>query len=195
MKKENISRTRNYATVVYPESAPENWLSILSDSHVPCFVSPLHDLDLNPNGEKKKPHYHVLVMFDSVKTSSQARELFESFGGVGCETVNSCRAYARYLCHLDNPEKAHYSIDGVRQFGGSDYIANIGTMSDKNKAIGEMMDFIDDNYIIAYCQLLSFARLNRSDWFDCLINGGCTFTMKEYIKSKFWLDSLQSNSI
>lgn len=57
-------------------------------------------------------------MFDSVKTEKQAVEFFSTFGGVGCEVVNSSRAYARYLCHLDNPEKASYKIDQVRQFGG-----------------------------------------------------------------------------
>jgi len=61
-------RTRNFATVVYPESAPENWFSLLGELKVPCFVSPLHDKDLNPNGEVKKSHYHVLFAFDGVKT-------------------------------------------------------------------------------------------------------------------------------
>lgn len=61
-------RTRNFATVVYPESAPENWQTILSESKIPLFISPLHDGDVNADGEKKKEHYHVMVMYDSVKT-------------------------------------------------------------------------------------------------------------------------------
>lgn len=108
-KKEGLTssagRTRSYACVLYPESAPENWRDILSDFHIPCLISPLHDKDVNPTGEKKKAHYHVLLLFDSVKSETQAREIFEAFGGVGCEKVNSVRGYARYLCHLDNPEK------------------------------------------------------------------------------------------
>ena len=35
-------RTRNYATVIYPESAPDNWMQILSESKIPMFISPLH---------------------------------------------------------------------------------------------------------------------------------------------------------
>ena len=46
-------RTRNYATVVYPDSAPENWQEILTQHFVPAFISPLHDKDLNPTGETK----------------------------------------------------------------------------------------------------------------------------------------------
>ena len=40
-----VGRTRNYATVVYPESAPEGWQSILEDQFVSAFISPLHDCD------------------------------------------------------------------------------------------------------------------------------------------------------
>ena len=44
MKKD--TRRRNFATIVYPDSAPENWLKILASHHVPACVSPLHDSDL-----------------------------------------------------------------------------------------------------------------------------------------------------
>mgnify|MGYP001119512819 CR=1 FL=1 len=84
-KSSGRGRTRNYATVVYPESADKNWKENLVQQFVPVFVSPLHDKDENPTGEKKKPHYHVLIMFDGVKTKDQAKAVIEAFGGVGCE--------------------------------------------------------------------------------------------------------------
>ena len=59
------SRTRNYATVVYPESAPENWQQIISESKIPVFISPLHDQDINPTGEHKKSHFHVMAMYEN----------------------------------------------------------------------------------------------------------------------------------
>lgn len=183
------SRTRNYACMVYLDSGKPNFKEIISDAKIPCFISPLHDRDLNPTGEPKKPHYHVLVMFDSVKTEKQAREFFESFGGLGCEVVSSCRAYARYLCHLDNPEKAHYNISDVCQFGGSDYKTQISTMADKDRAIDEMIDFVVNNNIIAFFQLALYARDNREDWNDALKNG-CSYYIKEFIKSKYWYDHL-----
>ena len=52
-------RTRNFATVIYPESAPSDWKEILNQEFIPAFISPLHDRDTNPTGEPKKPHYHV----------------------------------------------------------------------------------------------------------------------------------------
>lgn len=178
-------RTRNFATVVYPDSASENWKQTIAESKIPCFISPLHDADINANGEPKKPHYHVMTMYDGPKTEDQAREFFETFGGVGCEIVKSARAYARYLCHLDNPEKAQYSIDDVGCFGGADYLTLIGTMADKAKAIREMHAWINENDITCYSDLFDFAAVQRSDWFDCLINSG-SYPVKEYIKSRTW---------
>ena len=178
-------RTRNYATVVYPESAPADWLQTVSEAKIPLFVSPLHDRDVNPTGEPKKPHYHVQAMFESVKTREQAHEFFKTFGGVGCEIVNSTRGYARYLCHLDNPEKAQYAIEDVKCYGGADYMHAIGTSADKAKAIKEMIAYIEENDIISFAELLRYSSVNRSDWFDCLINSGAYIT-KEYIKSRWW---------
>lgn len=178
-------RTRNYASVVYPESAPADWQTILSEMCIPCFVSPLHDKDVNPGGEAKKPHYHVMLMYDSVKTAEQAREVFDQIGGVGCETVQSIRGYARYLCHMDNPEKAQYSPDDVLAYGGADYITTIGLVIDKYKAIGEIIDFCETNCVYNYADLIVWCRANNPGWFRVLCDNG-TYVVKEYLKSRSW---------
>lgn len=92
-------RTRNWATVVYPESAPADWKMILQEECVPALVSPIHDKDVNADGEIKKEHYHVMILFDGVKTQEQAQEIFSAIGGVGVEPIKSVRSYARYLGH------------------------------------------------------------------------------------------------
>lgn len=180
-------RTRNYATVVYPESAPENWRTVISELCIPCFVSPLHDQDVNSTGEPKKPHYHVLIMFEGVKTQDQAEAIFDLIGGVGCEKVQSIRGYARYLCHLDNPEKVQYNTEDVVMYGGADYIGIIGLAIDKYNAIGEMIDYCCSNQVYSYSDLLEWCRVNRFDWFRVLCDNG-TFVIKEYLKSKMWTD-------
>ena len=187
MSKEKTStpRTRNFACVVYPESAPENWREILSNEFIPAFISPLHDNDINPTGEIKKPHFHVIIMFDSVKTNEQAKEVFNKICGVGCEIVKSIRGYARYLCHLDNPEKAQYNTADVSCLCGADYVSVIGLVIDKYKAVAEMIDFCVFNDIYSYSQLLEYARLERFDWFRCLCDNA-TVVIKEYLKSRSW---------
>ena len=180
-----VGRTRNYATVVYPESAPEGWQSILEDQFVSAFISPLHDCDLNPTGEPKKEHYHVVVMYEGPKTVEQAKDLFEKIGGVGCEKVNSIRGYARYLCHLDNPEKFQYSQDSVRCLCGADYMGCIGLAYDKYKALSEMEEFCEKYNIFSYFVLARYASVHRSDWSRILKDCGTVY-MREYLQSRKW---------
>lgn len=178
-----MSRTRNYASILYEESAPKNWRQILEDCFVPMIISPYHNKDINPNGEPKKPHYHIIIMFDSVKTCEQAREIFEKVNAVGCEYVKSIRGYARYLCHLDNPDKAQYNIEDVISMSGADYLGIIGLACDKYKAVAEMIDFIDSNKVPSYAYLLRYARNGRFDWFKLLCDNS-SYVIKEYISAK-----------
>lgn len=178
----SVRRTRNFATVIYPDSAPGNFLEIIGELKIPCFISPLHDQDVNPDGELKKPHWHCMFMFEGVKTEAQVREIFDTFNGVGLEIVNSLRGYARYLCHLDNPEKYQYNVDNVTMYGGADYFNVIGLASDKYKAVSEMMDFIQDEDIMYFWDLLEYSRIHRNDWFKLLCDNSA-YIVKEAIFS------------
>lgn len=176
------ARSKNWATIVYPDSAPDNWLDILGDMKIEVFVSPLHDKDKNPTGEEKKAHYHVIIMFPSVKTDVQACEVFRAFGGVGCERIASIRGYARYLCHLDNPEKHIYDTKEVLAFGGADYFSVITLVTDKYVTLAEILDFCDNNDIKYYSELVRWCRQNRFEWFRALADGG-SYMVKEYLKT------------
>lgn len=182
---QNSSRYRNFATVVYPESAPQNWKEIIAELKLPVAVSPLHDKDQKSTGEPKKPHYHVLLCFEGKKSVEQVKAVTGLFGGVGVEVVNTKTGYARYLCHLDNPEKAQYSPVDVLCFGGFDYQDVVGLPIDRQKAIVEMTDFCDENQIISYCYLFRYAKAKRPDWLKVLCGSG-TYVVKEYMKSLEW---------
>lgn len=185
MAKNSASRTRNFATIVYADSAPEHWRDIIESWHVPVFVSPYHDKDFNPTGEPKKPHWHVMIMFDGPKSKEQVRELFDQICGVGVEIVNSMRGMARYLCHLDNPDKYQYSTSDVDQYSSGDYFTVISLPCDKYEIIGEMMDYCVQELIFAYCDLLIYARSNQESWFRILCDSG-TLVMREFLKSRKW---------
>lgn len=182
------SRGRIWASIVYPESAPNNWTDILSNLHIPAFVSPLHDSDLDPTGEPKKPHFHVLLMFEGVKTPDQVRELISTFGGVGVEFVNSVRGYARYLCHLDNPDKARYDQDKVLALSGADYQTIINLASDKYQTLKEITQFCRQNLIYSYADLFDYCAEYNAAWYYCLCDVG-TLVVKEYLKSMRWTDT------
>ena len=178
-------RTRNFATIVYPESAPDDWMDKLTEMHVAALVSPLHDRDVNPSGEPKKPHYHLLLIFEGPKDyETQVKPIFEQLGAVGREMVLSARGYARYLCHLDNPEKAQYEPSDVRCIA-SDYIGTIGLAIDKYVALGEMQDFCEQYDVVSFYALAKYARGHRPDWHRILCDCGYVY-MREYLQSRKW---------
>lgn len=63
-------KKRYWAFVLYPESAPENWKEILQQTGLSCCVSPLHDKDINPTGEPKKAHYHIILCYSGPTTDT-----------------------------------------------------------------------------------------------------------------------------
>ena len=175
-------KTRNWVTLLYPDSAKEGWRDILKSWCCQAFVSPLHDQDKNPDGEPKKPHWHLLVMWDGPRSRELMEKTFAELGGVGCQACNSARGYARYLCHLDNPEKAQYSTEQVEQFGGADYLEVIALESDRRATIAEMMDWCYQQKCVSFRQLCDHARQNNDKWFRALTSNS-TMIMYRYLRS------------
>lgn len=121
---QKIVKKRTWAMIVYPDSAPSDWMERLSTSGVRGAISPLHDQDVNgelgPDGspEKKKPHYHVILCYDGPTTYNAVNAVAESLNTVHPQPLESVRGAYRYLTHEDNPEKAHYNAEDIVCFGG-----------------------------------------------------------------------------
>ena len=186
MAKTADGRARLWATVVYPESAQDGWREQLEAAHVAAMVSPLHDRDTLPTGELKKAHWHVLWRYEGKKSVSQAQELADKIGGAGAvEIVADYRGYARYLCHLDSPDKAQYSADDVQCFGGADWGAV--ALSDAERTDGmldEIEDWIDETGCVSYVALCRYARSERPDWKRCVRSH--TVHLSALIRSAYW---------
>lgn len=123
------TRSRYWATIVYPESADSAWLSVLQGIGIQAVVSPLHDRDVYEytdekkgfrKGDLKKPHYHVVFIFDSLKSSSQVKEITDRIKSVGQLKVLSISGTIRYLTHKDCKDKAQYDEKDVLPIGGVD---------------------------------------------------------------------------
>ena len=100
------SRTRNWTFVLYEDSAPENWRDILDEMFIEWIESPWHDKDINADGEPKKKHKHILLMFGGVKSYEQVKEITDKLGQPIPQRCHNAKAMVRYMAHLDNPEKA-----------------------------------------------------------------------------------------
>lgn len=162
-----------------------NWLEILSETHVQCVISPLHNMDTNEDGTLKKEHYHIMIIFDGVKTLEQAQKIFDSIGATKCQAVNSVRGQARYLCHLDDLDKQPYDTGNVICINGADYYSLIELPTNKYQAIREMVQFIDYNKIYSFSDFFDYCSLHNENWFRSLCDNSA-FVIKEYLKAKTW---------
>lgn len=178
-------RTRNWTFVIYPgDSAPVNWLDILKSLNTKGFVSPLHT-DINPDDTEKKPHRHVLLMFEGKKSFNQVNEICKSLNAPHPQYVQSKSGMARYLCHLDNPEKKQYRPEEVINLSGADYMETVATAADLDRTISEMEQWCDDTGTFSYAELCRYARQNRPDWTRAL-RYRCTMHMRAYLQSCQW---------
>lgn len=182
-KKTATNRGRNWVFVVYEDSLPEGEpFKTLDEVKVPYFMV-WHDRDADPNGEPKKKHAHILLMFEGNKSTAQMQAFQDAWKCPPPKRVENLRSMARYLCHLDNPEKFQYTYEDVASGYGADYINIINLAEDKYGAVRQMMQFVIDNEIEYYSDLLEYAAANNDMWFRALLDTSRQ-TMYEYIKSR-----------
>lgn len=177
-----VKRNSRWATILYQESAVPNFVEVLKSYKVPFLISPLHDRDLqeqNPS-EFKKPHWHLMLYFESLKSQEQAREIFTAIGGVGAESVQAPVAYARYLCHMDDPDKAQYDKDDVVAYG-IDYSSCIATTDMKYIQLLDIFEFAFYNGICSFSSLLLTLSNDRYDLFKVACDNA--FLVKSYLSS------------
>lgn len=191
-----MQRFRNFAFLLYPESMPDNSFDVIESWKVPVFVSPLHDKDKKDGlDELKKPHYHVLIMFDGVKSIDKVKELVEPLKVVHVEVVDSKKGYARYLCHLDSANKVWYNPNEVRCFSGADYSFYSGDINrqSKNEIIREILKYVNNEGIYSYSEIVDYAfSENVKSWIQ-ILTGKSAVVIKDYLKSKYWADYNMSN--
>lgn len=184
MSKEKSIKKRNWAFILYPESAPENWQEKLSQLGLMGAISPLHDKDINPDGTLKKPHYHVIVIYGNTTTYNNVKNLTDSLSQPIPEALEQVRGYYRYLTHLDNPEKYQYNASDIITFGGfdiSDFVEM--TKSEVIKFIKEIHQFIRDNGIYEYADLCdSLFDAGMVEHYEVAINH--TLFINSYISSR-----------
>lgn len=167
-KKSRNIKKRNWAFVLYPESAPENWIEQLEQTGLQVAISPLHDKDLNADGEPKKAHYHVILAYSGPTSFNVVKALCD---GLNCpipQALEQIKGYYRYLTHKDNPEKAQYSDDDIRTLNGFDIREYVElTATEVSKISLQLQQLIIEHDIIEYCDLMDLLLENgMSDEYD-----------------------------
>ena len=183
-KSRGAGRTRNWNVIVYPESAPENWKDIIDETRIEWVVSPLHDKDLDPDGTIKKSHWHVLLLFEGVKTYEQVKEITDKINSpipVKCQSV---KGSIRYMAHKDHPDKFQYNWNDIMCYGGADLAALCAPNSTERLQIQiDILDYIRSAGIIEFEDIVNYARDNNTDWLNILLNYS-TISINAFIRSR-----------
>lgn len=168
---EKAIKARNWDFILYPESLPENWMQFLEELRIPIAISPLHDHDVNPDGEIKKAHYHVIACFDGPTTLNNVIEtITKPLNAPRPQKCLSVRGSWRYFQHLDNPEKAAYSAADIKCLGGFD-IQEYLSSSEITKCILKIHEIILQNKICEYWDLMEYLRINEEfDYYQIASN-------------------------
>lgn len=156
-----IIKGKCWACVGYPESLPVDWLQQLQNTGLQIAISPLHDKDTNPDGTEKKHHYHIIFNYDGPTTYNNVKRLCDNLNMTIPIKLESLRGMYRYHLHLDNPEKYQYDDRERTLLNGFDVSSvNELTKTEIDKKLREIHQFINDNDIVEYCDLLDILQKN-----------------------------------
>lgn len=147
-------RARNWTFVVYPDSAPANWRDMLDELYTAWIESPLHDKDVDLDGEFKKPHWHTLLLFEGKKSFEQIKQITDSVNSPIPQKVGSAVGLVRYMIHMDNPEKHQYSQSEIIAHGGADLSKYF--QPDTTKVKKEIQHLIREKGFTEYRHLMDY---------------------------------------
>lgn len=178
----NIKK-RNWAFILYLDSAPSDWKDILQATGLPIAISPYHDKDVNPDGTPKKPHYHIILMYNNTTTFNSVKQLTDRLNQPIPIPLEQVKGYYRYFTHKDNAEKYQYNENDITTLNGFDYTEFIELTTSEVMAIKkQIQNYIRDNVILEYSILMdSLLDNDFSNMYDVASNN--TYFFDKYITS------------
>lgn len=183
------NRSYNWECVVWKKSLESK--DLIYDFRVKGYLSPLHDKD---GGE---PHYHWIMCFDSLKSYDQIMDMINESGlSSAVNTVRYVRdltSSARYLCHLDERKKFHYSPEYVECIGGTNYSKYLEFETDRALEDLGLIELIKKYRIRSYTQLVDYCIYVSKAHYRSVV-GRCGF-WSAYIRGMNDPISLQAEAI
>ena len=175
-------KKRNWGAVIYPESAPDDWKEILKLKGVSFAVSPLHDKDINPTGDVKKPHYHIILCFTGPTTDKTVNDILKELNQPIGIPLESVRGYYRYFTHQDNPEKYQYDPSKIELYNGFD-VTDVLNNFEVFQCLKTIQSLIQENNIFEYSELMDY--LLSKDFMELWnVASSHTLFLNTYITSK-----------
>ena len=124
----------------------------------------MHDKDLNPDGEPKKPHYHVILCYQGPTSFNVVQKLTkDTLNGTIPQALEQVRGMYRYFTHKDNPEKAQYDEKDIKFINGfniRDFVEL--TSSEITELKKKVMYLIREHNLDEYCDLIDTLMQDES---------------------------------
>lgn len=186
-------KKRNWAFILYLDSAPSNWRDILQETGCMFAISPYHDKDINADGSPKKPHYHIIVCYDGPTSYNVIKRITDSVNATIPQPLEQIRGYYRYFTHKDNPEKYQYSesdISTINGFNINNYIEL--SYTEVSNILLQLQYLIRDKKFLEYSDLLDYLVDNDlKEFWDVARNH--TLLLDKYISSRRYKTKSEKN--
>lgn len=158
-------KAKYWTFLVYLDSAPKNWRELLNDTNVSLAISPIHDQDLNENGELKKAHYHIIIAFNNTTTYNNALEIAKLCNANIIKKVYSMSAIYEYLTHSNEKDKHHYDVNNIilmNNFNLNEYDETTRKSEELND-FKSLINIIINNNITKLSQLFELISNSNND--------------------------------
>lgn len=194
-----------WSCIVYPDSAPAGWVDALRAQGFRLAISPLHDKDawshdskevrdpdtnevikakgeLYKMGDKKKAHWHVIVVVDKRVSYVEMNYTLQQF--TRCPYIQKCRSLRNaynYFLHLNAPEKYQsYKKEDIQVY--NDFHIEPNTY-EKNLIAMEMVHLIQEHNLNDWFEVVEFFQ---NDPEFSLILSSRTAYFSSYVKSRYY---------
>ena len=158
-------KARYWALVAYAENMIDNWESVIADRlQVPCFYA-VHDKDIDKEGNLRKTHVHINLVFPNTTTRNAAITLVNQLSKPGCrccstaQVIVNIRSVYEYAIHNTEGSKHKYQYpESVRHCINNFEIGLFEQVSsaDKIDMVAELTQDIIDYNITTVTQLFQF---------------------------------------
>ena len=161
-------KKRHWLFIVYPESAPEDWKEKMKLTGVQFAISPLHDKDRLVDGDLKKPHWHMIVIFDGPTTFMTAASYRGITNGPYPKVCENLRGSFEYFTHKNDPDKYQYSESDIELYNGFEIDLSA---KDVLKIKKELSELILKQNITEYMEFNMYVQYYlEADYFDVASN-------------------------
>lgn len=168
---------RNWQTILYLDSCSPEWLSIMEQhKEIKWYVSPLHDKDIKDDGEPKKPHHHIVMMFKNQVRVGSFNDICKEIGALEFHSpkeniVNDPKSAIEYHWHKNNPEKYQYEEKDEQYINTKEFIPHVGTL---------VINYINDNNCWSIRGIVNSAmKDNNTTVFDYISKN--TYFINQYL--------------